>query len=60
MCFLIVGIHALRTGIVSRYVIWMESNTDSFLDPSLVPTRVTINELEFLPNGQILRLVGVL
>ena len=40
-------------------VICMKSYMDSFLDSSCVPVRVTINKLDFVPNGWMPRLVGV-
>ena len=36
---------------ISIDVIWMKSYMDSFLDPLCVPVRVTINKLNFVPNG---------
>ena len=32
---------------------------DTFFDPSCVPVRVTINKLDFVPNGNMTHLVGV-
>jgi len=45
---------------ISIDFIWMKSYMDSFLDPSCVPVRVTINKLDFFPNELMPRLVGLL
>ena len=44
---------------ISIDVIRMKSYMDSLFDPTCVPVRVTINELNFFPNRKIPRFVSV-
>ena len=45
---------------ISIDVIRMKSYMDSLFDPTCVPVRVTINKLNFFPNGKMPRFVSLL
>ena len=60
LCFLIVGIHASGISAIPVDVMRVKSYVNSFLDPSGVPVRVSVNKLYLVPKRVVAGLVGVL
>ena len=60
LCFLIVGIHASGISIpLSLLMLLGWSYVNSFLDPTCVPVRISINKLDLIPDRIVASLVGV-